>query len=256
MARFFTNHADGTYGVCLQGQQGGWLYYEWCNFLFGMGGRVMNKERGWQGTRETSVEVDNSAAIKAAEFYVGLRPYNAGDFLAVGAPEQVEILLRGQTAMAIVWSDYLLRLVREGASLGVNFDFHPIPGDRSMIAGGAFYVNRRTKAPQEAAAYVLHLLSPENQAKLIVKGLCSPVRAAYDQSIVREVPYADALRTSLERGVYMLEAGPDADAIQAVLTEALQQLWLGTGTAESRLREARKQIDQRRAAIWNAIDPR
>lgn len=158
--------------------------------------------------------------------------------------------------MAIVWSDYLTRLVQESGLRGVEFGYHPIPGGRSMIAGGAFYVNRRTKAPQEAAAYVLHILSPENQAKLIVKGLCSPVRSAYDQSIVREVPYAEALRQSLEQGVYMLEAGPDADAIQAVLTEALQQLWLGTGTAETRLREARKQIDQRRAAIWNAIAPK
>lgn len=254
LARFFTNKDKGTYGVCLQGQQGGWLYYEWTNFLFGMGGTVMNKERGWGGDQDTQIEIDSPIAEKAADFYVGLRPFNAGDFLAIGASEQKEILLKGNTAMAIVWSDYLWGLVNEGAARGLHFDFTPIPGGKSMIAGGSFYINRKTKDPRAAAEYVLDLLGQDNQQQLMLKGLCSPVQSAYQQDILTQIPYASALREALLHGVYMLEAGPDADAIQAVITEQLQRLWQSDGTARERLEEAKNQIQERRRAIWAAVN--
>jgi ABC-type glycerol-3-phosphate transport system substrate-binding protein len=254
IAEFFTDKERGTYGVCLQGQHGGWLYYEWCNFLFGMGGTVMAKNRGWACDSATDIEIDNAAAVKAAQFYVALRPFNAGDFLATGASEQKLVLLQGNTAMAIVWSDYLWGLVQEGRAKQLQFDFSPIPGTKSMIAGGSFYINRKSKNARLAAEYVLSLLSDKNQVQLILNGLCSPVRAAYDSAAVAEqVPYSRALRDSLDRGVYMAEAGPDSDAIQTVITEQLQRLWQGEGTAEERLREARKQIEHRRKAIWDAV---
>lgn len=250
LAKFFTS--KDTHGVCLQGQQGGWLYYEWSNFLFGMGGRVMNKKFGWAGDQKTEIDVDSEAAVKAAEFYVGLRPYNGCDFTATGASEQKNDLLKGKTAMAIVWSDYLWGLIHDGS---VEFDFAPIPGGKSMIAGGSFYISRKTKNPQATAQYVLDLLGKDNQAQLMLKGLCSPVKSAYEHpDVVAKVPYAAALRESLKRGEYMLEAGPDADAIQAVITEQMQRLWQGEGTARIRLDEAKKQIDKRRAVIWEAVN--
>ncbi|MDR3047416.1 MAG: extracellular solute-binding protein, partial [Bacteroidales bacterium] len=42
VAEFFTT--SNTYGVCMQGATDGWLYYEYCNYLFGMGGSVFDKQ--------------------------------------------------------------------------------------------------------------------------------------------------------------------------------------------------------------------
>ena len=48
VAEFFTQPKNNLKGVCLQGATGGWLYYEWANFLQGFGGKVLDKKQGWQ----------------------------------------------------------------------------------------------------------------------------------------------------------------------------------------------------------------
>lgn len=47
VAAFMTNRSRNECGVALQGKDGGWLYYEWVNVLYGLGGSVMQKEQGW-----------------------------------------------------------------------------------------------------------------------------------------------------------------------------------------------------------------
>src|SRR4051812_32924426 len=53
MAKFFSTAQSGLNGVVLQGSTDDWLYYEWSNFLFGMGGAVMKKDYGWQSDLKT-----------------------------------------------------------------------------------------------------------------------------------------------------------------------------------------------------------
>lgn len=253
IAEFFTSAERGTFGVCLQGAAGGWLYYEWCNVLFGMGGQVMPKDRGWKGDLETPITLNTDSAIDAAALYVGLKPFNAGDFLSIGAAEQREMLLQGKVAMAIVWSDYAFELVERGKAKGLAFGFAPIPGKVSMLAGGAFYVNRNSRRPGLAARSIAYLLDPGRQARLVEEGLCSPVRDAYATVDRAIVPYADALRDSLDRGVYMLEAGPDADLIAQEITRALQAAWRGELTAAQAMQRAQEEIVRQRPAVWSQV---
>lgn len=250
MAEFFTSAERGTSGVCLQGAAGGWLYYEWCNFLFGMGGQVMPKDRGWKGDSKTPIMLNTGSAIDAAALYLELKPFNAGDFFSIGAAEQRELLLQGKVAMAIVWSDYVFDLVERARERGLSFGFAPIPGSVSMLAGGAFYVNRDSRHPDFAASAIAYLLNPRRQAKLIEEGLCSPVREAYTTVDREVVPYADALKDSLDRGVYMLEAGPDADLIAQEITKALQSAWRGELTAAQAMQRAQDEIVRQRPAVW------
>ncbi len=49
IAEFFTNPARDTFGVVMEGAPGGFLYWEWCNYAYGMNGGVMKKEAGWGG---------------------------------------------------------------------------------------------------------------------------------------------------------------------------------------------------------------
>jgi len=245
-----TDRSAGTFGVVLQGAAG-WLYYEWSNFAFGLGGGVMSKQYGWQGDEATPLLVDAPETVAATEFYLRLRPYNAGDYFSTGQTEQRAIMLAGRTAMAIMWSDIAIPLAQGADS--TRFGFAPIPGDVSMIAGGSFFVNRSTRNRAGVGALLGYLMRSETQARLLGLGLSSPSRAAYEAPENASLPFASALRQSLERGVYMLEAGPDAVAIQQILEEYLQRAWRGDTDVQTALRLAREQIGAARTEILREV---
>lgn len=210
-------------GVVLQGAPEGWLYYEWMNFLFGMGGSVMDKAYGWQSDTRTPLTLRTVEAAKAAEVYLSLKPLNAGDFFGTDAVRQRDIMKNERkTAFAIMWTDYIPDLANEG-----GFGFAPIPGAKSMIAGGSFFVNRRSTAPGDTLGLIAHLLSAPVQKELALAGLFPATRSALSDPQVLAKPYMPAVKASLERGVYMLEAGIDSSLISEKITDALQKAWRG-----------------------------
>lgn len=252
IAAFMTDPKRGRCGLALQGKaDGSWLYYEWVNVLGGFGGSVMQKERGWAGGAEKKIEIGSAPAIEAARYYASLKPYTCGDFFSVDAPSQRELLLNGNVAMGIVWSDYLFDLVQRAASKKVSFGFLPVPGNKSLIGGGSYYVSRKSAHPALAAQFVMFLLDPSNQVELVRHGLCSPVRDVYANPAVQDVPYIAALGQSLARSTYMLEAGPDADLISARLSNALQRIWKGEDAATV-LQAAQKSLQGERSELFAA----
>jgi multiple sugar transport system substrate-binding protein len=251
VAQFFTQPDKGLYGVCLQGATGGWLYYEWCNFVQSSGGKIFDKDQGWKGNSATPVLLTSPAVSTATQYYVSLKPYNAGNFTTTDAVEQRNILKKGKVAMGLIWSDYMWGLIDKGnGKFDERFGFAPIPGIKSMIAGGSYYINRQSKEPQFAFAYIKYLLQKDNQIKMIKKGLCSPVRSAYDAPEVQSIPYIKALKTSLERAEYMLEAGSDADLVNNVITTHLQKIWNGSESIDDGLRLAKTEIEKERIKFF------
>lgn len=254
VARFLSASSPDRFGVVLQGASGGWLYYEWVNFLFGMGGRVMDKPHGWMGDSTLPTLLDQPEAMRALEAYVSLKAANYGGFFGIDAAQQRDLLLTGRAGMAIVWSDYVFDLVKAAKETGLALGFAPIPGDVSMLAGGAFYVNRDSKQAKAAADFVSYALRPENQAAMMLAGLCSPNRKAYADPRVSQLAYADALRRSLERGVYMVEAGPDADLIQQVISENIERVWRGELSPEEGVTAMQRRLDDERPKLWSLLE--
>jgi multiple sugar transport system substrate-binding protein len=253
-AEFFTNPDKKTFGVCLQGAAGGWLYYEYCNFLFSMGGTVFEKQRGWEGDASTPIKITSPEALSATNFYKSLKPFNAGNFSTIDATEQTKLLKNGNIAMGIVWSDYLYNFTFDMTGTVDNrFGFAPIPGSKSALAGGSFYINKQSKNSQEAVKYVMSLMQKPNQIALAKKGLCSPLKSTYDDPEVQKIPYTTALKTSLERGVYMFEAGPESDLVSQALTNYLQQFWDNKLTAVEALAKANEDISKGRVDIYKAL---
>lgn len=251
VAEFFTQPEKGLSGVCLQGSTGGWLYYEWCSFLQGFGGKVLDKNQGWQGDANTPVLLNQPFAIAAAEYYKSLKPFNAGNFTTTDGVEQRNIIKKGKVAMGLIWSDYSWGLIDDGnGKLDPRFGFAPTPGDKSMIAGGSFFINKQSKFSQEAFKYVQYLMTPENQAKLLGQGLCSPSKSAYNSPESQNVPYAQALLASLLRAEYMLEAGPDADLINNAITTYIQKIWNEELPVADGLNAAKEQIEKERAVFY------
>lgn len=134
----------------------------------------------------------------------------------------------GNVALAVMWSDVLYDLVDLDSPQATKFGFAPVPGNVSMNAGGAFFVNKHSGHPEKAMDFIAWLMKKDNQTKMLKKGLCSPRKSAYnDPSAAQNIPYLGALKASLDRGVYMAEAGPDADVISQNITKYAQKVWRG-----------------------------
>lgn len=253
IADFFTNKEKETYGVCMQGATGGWLYYEWCQYLQGFGGKVMDKEFGWMSEENTKININTDSAKRATQYFLSLKEDNAGGFTNVDGNEQIKIMKGGKVAMCLIWSDYVRGLTYNGEEIDKTFGVAPVPGNKSMLAGGTFFINKQTKNPKEAFKYVVNLLQKDNQIELMRKGLCSPLRSAYDAPELQNIPYIPSLKISLERGVYALEAGPDADGISNSITTYMQQVWDGKLEIEEALQKTQDEIIANRRQIFKDL---
>lgn len=254
IARFFTSEQDNTYGVTMHGSAFGWLYYEWVNYAFGMGGGVMEKERAWQGDENTEVTINSPENIAATQLFVDLRPYNKGNFFDVDMNMQAQLFFEGNVAMAIMWSDVIYsNIANEDGSFDDRFGFTVIPGEISSLAGGSFFINRDSDHPDEAFDFILWLLQKDNQIEMTKRGLCSPRKSVYDDPAVAHIPYLPAVKESLERGVYTMEAGPDASLISETISEFVQRAWRGELSVEEALNSAQRQVDNQRPEVFRAI---
>jgi len=226
IAEFFTKKDKSSFGICMEGASNGELYYEFVNYLFSIGVGVLNKTSGWEGDERTNVIINNVDNLKALEFYLSLQPFNKGDYFNVDQPLQTKLFKEGNVAMTIMWSDLIYPQIYKSEGKEDNrFGYAPIPGNKSFIGGGSYYINRKSKNPQEAYKFILWLLNKANQIEMTKHGLCSPRKSVYDDPEVQEIPYINALKTSLDRGVYMMEAGPDADKISQIITKNIQFAW-------------------------------
>lgn len=248
VAEFFSDLRPGLKGVCLHGASGQWLYYELCNYLFSMGSGTSKKHYGWEDDHPLTIASPENE--KVLEYYKRLYLASSGDFFTVDAVKQREIMLQGKTAMAIMWSDYIQPLSSTTSDANATaFGFAPIPGKISGIAGGAFYINRRSRHMKAASQFILFALEQENQTRLIEHGLCSPLKSAYTETVLSAVPYACALRDSLDRSVFMFEAGRDAEIIGNALTTHVQRFIREEVTGPEALKIAENEILAKRTRI-------
>lgn len=250
VAEFFTNKDKETFGVCMAGSSGSFLYFELSNYLYSMGGGVLDKELGWEGDANTKIILNSPQSLKAFETFLSLKQFNNGAFVDVEQFAQMEIMKKGKTAMAICWEDVISLNIQKDSTFGKKFGFAPIPGSKSIIGGGAFFVNKASKHPKEAFDFIIFTLQPERQKQLALKGLSTPLRSVYSDTEVQKIPHMNALYESLNRGGIFLEAGPDSDAISEVLSNYMQKAWKGLITAEDALSSAEREIREKRSALF------
>lgn len=247
VAKFFTR--NGTIGVALQGATGGWLYYEIASILASEGAPIFNKKNGWETARDQSVNLEQPAVRDLIKYYLSLKPYTTMEFLKTDAVVQRELMRKGNVAMALMWSDYVYKLGAPDKTGSIDFGFAPIPGAASPLAGGSYYLNKQSKHVESAYRYVAWLMQPEQQQKMARLGLASPQDAAYTKEVLSSVPYASALKASIERGVYAFEANRDSDLVQSEITTAIQTAWIDPGAVDNALATATRNINQQRTKL-------
>ncbi len=252
IAHFFTRPKENMYGICMEGAEGAWLYYLWVDMLNALGGKVMDKERGWEGDINTSLHLNSEQALETMNTMLALKTYNKGTFFDIDMYKQKELMKEGNVAIAIMWSDILYELV-DLKHPSEQFGFAEVPGEHSMNAGGAFFINKDSKKSKEAMKFIAWLMRKDNQIEMIKQGLCSPLRSAYDAPSVQNIPYLKALKKSLDRGVYMAEAGPDSDLINQTITKYAQKVWREELAPKDAIEQLQKEVSEKRREIFEHI---
>lgn len=211
------------HSMALTGASGGWLYYEWAAVTGALAGGAFGKQFGWEPMPEGATLL-TPELISATDRYLALREFNRGDYYSTGAVEQKSLILTDSVAFAFVWSDYARQLFEEGAARGLDIGFVPVPGEASMLAGGAAFINRRIENPEDAARFLIFLLSPRVQDSLTALGYQSPL-ANLSPHPFRFGGLQRALVVSLNSGAYMNDATPEATLISTSITQAIQEAW-------------------------------
>ncbi len=257
VSKFFTNLDSDpnkkTYGVCIGGAGGGFLYYDFMNFVYSMGGQVLDKKVGWQGDTNTKVVFNSPQSLQALKYYISLKPYNAGDFSTIDQYETIRQMQSNKTAMSIVWSDLIYPAIHPDSSRDDRFGFACIPGNKAIFVGGAYFISKFTKHPKETFEYITWLKQEHTQVELAKRGLCPASSVTFENPYVKALPYSIPLRESIEKGGVILEAGPDANMISDVITNYVQQAWTGKLTPEVALAEAHKEIEMKRTELFKNI---
>ena len=216
------------WGVVMQGAiEGRWLYYEWLNFVYGDGGSVTSKHRGWHRNHKENISIDSADTVRATERYVRMARNSYGEFTKIGHDQQIEAMRKGQVAMAIIWND---RLVEN--FMGRDFGFRAIPGKCSMIGTGTYFVNRHSPNWLQAAHFIEQTMTIVAHADLMRRGLCSPYKELYEREDLYDpkcpsgMTWIPAVKASLAdaRPTRMLEAYWDAGLIAKEVMQSLRKL--------------------------------
>ena len=72
------------------------------------------------------------------------------------------------------------------------------------------------------------------------------MKTAYTEDVMERVSYARALRDSLERGIFMFEAGTDAEIISTALTTYVQKFIRGEILAPEALKSIENEINTKK----------
>src|SRR5438067_895227 len=116
----------------------------------------MEKQYGWETPPNTALLIDSPETVHATKIWLSLKPFNADpNFLGTGMDEQIRQMQKGNVALCLMWSDQAYNLVYGSErKLDDYFGFAPIPGDKSMIAGGIFMVNAASNRKPAAIQYL------------------------------------------------------------------------------------------------------
>jgi ABC-type glycerol-3-phosphate transport system substrate-binding protein len=253
VSQFFTDPAKKTYGVCVGGAGGGFLYYDFMNFIYSMGGRVLDKTVGWHGDATTKVVLNSPESLKALKYYISLKQYNAGNFSTIDQYETMRQMKSNKTAMSIVWSDLLYPGTKTANGFDQRFGYASIPGDKAIFVGGAYFISKFSKHPKETFEYITWLKQENTQVELAKRGLCPASSITFENPEVKALPYASALQQSLSKGGVILEAGPDANMISEVITNYVQKAWSGELSPKNALAQAHNEIVIKRKEIFSKI---
>ncbi|WP_333648645.1 extracellular solute-binding protein [Lacrimispora sp.] len=196
-ARFFTRKyrpdSPTAYGSSIALGTASSTASEYLVRLLGMGGHKLD-ERGL-------LYLSTQKAKKALKSYLETAEY--ADPAVIHSWNAVtENFIHGETAMAILFSNYASGIIRTQNALSSNqVGFAPVPGARPLHGGGTLGIYSGSSRKDDAYRFIQWATSDEIAARLMIMGGISPCRSGYEHvEVLNTYPWLQDFEKNLQMG--------------------------------------------------------
>jgi multiple sugar transport system substrate-binding protein len=199
VAEFFTRPKENFYGTYIQGQQHIALWYEWLNFSYSFGGRILDAKHG---SEYGDIVVNSPENVAATNQYLKLIAFSPPDTLTYNWNGALAALQQGRVFMGILWNDQapLLEDARVSKTAGkIGYTLIPSATGRlfSQLEGWSYLIPKESRHPREAYKFMEWAMSPEVQIQETLQGSQSPMKATYQDPRVSQLPYTPVFLASV-----------------------------------------------------------
>nr|VFK39950.1 MAG: ABC-type glycerol-3-phosphate transport system, substrate-binding protein [Candidatus Kentron sp. SD]VFK45372.1 MAG: ABC-type glycerol-3-phosphate transport system, substrate-binding protein [Candidatus Kentron sp. SD]VFK79533.1 MAG: ABC-type glycerol-3-phosphate transport system, substrate-binding protein [Candidatus Kentron sp. SD] len=208
VAKFFTRPKGFTaagekleqplYGTVLQAKNHRALWFEFQNYLYGMGG-------AWIASNAKTAVADSEESIAALAYYVGLMPFAPPGALNYTWDEALTLFQNGQAAMGVMWSDSIAAVEDSTASRvtgKIGYAANPVRNAEdkpvSAFGGWGLFVNANSKHPDAAARFVQWANRPDIQLAWAKVGGIPATLSTYADPEYAALPGSPAHAASLD----------------------------------------------------------
>nr|VFJ58824.1 MAG: carbohydrate ABC transporter substrate-binding protein, CUT1 family [Candidatus Kentron sp. DK] len=207
VAEFFTRPKGSTangeeleqplYGTVLQAKNHRALWFEFQNYLYGMGG-------AWIAPDSKTAIANSDESVAALAYYVGLMPLAPPGAINYTWDEALTLFQNGQAAMGIMWSDSITAVEDPNTSHvagKIGYAANPVrkPEEKpvSAFGGWGLFVNRNSKHVDAAARFVQWTNRPDVQLAWAKVGGIPATLPTYDNPEYAALPGSQAHAASL-----------------------------------------------------------
>ena len=203
LAEFFNRPAEHFYGTYIQGKQGLALWYEWLNLIYSFGGNILDAPHGWQ---YGNIVVNSPQNVAATEQYLKALKFTPPDTLNYGWMEAQNALQQGRVFMGLLWNDQAPFLEDPRVSkVAGKIGYSLIPSNTgtpfSQLEGLTYLVVSNSQHARDAYKLLEWAMSQPVQEAQTRHGSSSVLRAAYNEAVIKSLPYWQAFLAGVPVGI-------------------------------------------------------
>ena len=230
VAEFLHRPETGLYGVALAGAPDEALWYQWLQYAYSFGARILDAA----GPGEYGdIVVNSPEAVRATEYYIELQRFAPPDVLRYGQEDMLRAFQDGRVGTGVMWHDLAPRVESLSESkLAGRYSYSPLPasgGARvTLVESDVLVIPETAPHPREAFDLMEWALSHEIQAAVTSSGGFSARRSVYEDAVLKQPGRLPTrMFPHLIEGAVSPPMIPEADEIARLMSTELAQVVRG-----------------------------
>ncbi len=232
---------DDMAGAAMQPQRGYKIFEEWKNWLYALGGDLLDEEG--------NIIIDNEAAVKALELYIEVYQTAAPpDSLNWGFDEALRAVASGQAATMMSYNWMLPTLNNPdgpAGDLAGNFRLYEVPGGKAVLGTWHWAIPANAAHKDASWQFIEWLTSPEVDTERVIMGGAPTRTSVVSDPTVWEQGFGEEYYTTvlaILEDAAPLATGPHAEELIEVVGTELNAAVAGEKTPQEALSDAAKAV--------------
>ena len=246
VAEFMQRPETGLYGVALAGAPDDALWFQWLQYAYGFGARILDAAPDEYG----DIVVNSPEALRATEYYIKLQRFAPPDVRRYGQEDMLRAFQEGRVGSGVMWHDLAPRVESLSESkLAGRYAYSPLPsagGARvTLVESDVLVIPETAPHPREAFDLMEWALSQEIQAAVTSSGGFSPRRSVYEDAMLKQPGRLHTrMFPRLIEGAVSPPMIPEADEIARLMATGLAPVVRGEVAPKPALDSIARQLER------------